>query len=297
MSNYSNDLSPQTPEAKRSRKKAPREDLLTASEALQELRIPKTTFQRLVQAKKIPKETPFGRTEGFYPKEFILMLASHLKGQTSYKQVLALLEQMTPREPEQLGATDWIQSRDLPYVLALDYEMYGLSDVVDMSITSKWWEKNAYQCRILFDKADRTKIWGVLTIMPLPREIIYRLLSHQISERDISPDDILLYGPGNVYDGYVASAIIRPERRAHLRMLIQSVLSFWCDQYPSIQLRRLYAYASTDKGFDLIQQLFFSPRYDLGENAYELDPMRRNRSRLVRSFQECIKLKETGKVE
>jgi len=74
-------------------------------------------------------------------------------------------------------------------------------------------------------------------------------------------------------------------------MLIQSFLSFLCDHYPSIQLAKLYAYASTDEGFDLMQQLLFSPRYDLGENVFELDPMRRNRSRLVRMFQECIQQK------
>ena len=292
MNDHSNDMPSQRTIAGHSRKKAPREDLLTASEATQELHIPKTTFQRLVRAKQIPKEVPFGRTEGYYPKEFILMLASHLKGQTSYKEVLALLEQMNPKEPEQLGDTDWIRSSDLPYVLALDYEMYGMAGVVDMHITSKWWERNPYQCRILFDKSDRTKVWGALTVIPLPLAIIYQLLSRQVSERDIFPDDIQLYEPGNAYDGYVASAIIRPERRAYFRMLIQSVFTFWCDQYPSLRLRRLYAYASTDEGFDLIQQLLFSPRYDLGENAYELDPMRRNRSRLIRSFQECIKMKD-----
>jgi hypothetical protein len=287
-----NQLSGQPEPRRESRKKAPREDLMTASEAILALRIPKTTFQRLVRAQKIPKEVSFGRTEGYYPREFIMTLSSHLQGQTSYKEVLALLERMIPKEPEQMGQTDWIQPGDLPYVLALDYEMYGLDQAVDMNITSKWWARNPYQCRILFDQADRTKVWGALTIMPLPLEIIYRLLSQQMSEREVSPDAIRQYEPGNVYDGYVASAVIRPERRAHFRMLIQSVLSFWCEQYPSIQLGHLYAYASTNEGFDLVQQLLFSPRYDLGEHAFELDPMRRNRSRLIRSFQECIKQKE-----
>ena len=71
MTNHSDAHSHQ-PERRRSAKKAPREDLLMASEAIELLGIPKSTFQRLVQAKKIPKETPFGRSEGFYPKSFIL---------------------------------------------------------------------------------------------------------------------------------------------------------------------------------------------------------------------------------
>jgi len=269
-----------------------RKDFYEASEAIAKLSIPKSTFEKLVRDKKIPKETPFGRKHGFYPKQFIDLLASHLKGQISYNEVLSLLVKMMPKETEPLSATDWIQPSDLPYVLALDYEMYGMSDVVDMNITGKWWEKNPYQCRILFDQSDRTKIWGVLTIMPLPIPTIYQLLRHQMSERGILSDDILPFERGNSYDAYVASAIIRPERRAHFRKLIQSVFAFWCEQYPAIRLNKLYAYASTDEGFDLMQQLLFSPRYDLGEDAYELDPMRRNRSRLIRLFQDCIKQKE-----
>ncbi|GCE32072.1 hypothetical protein KDA_75560 [Dictyobacter alpinus] len=294
MSNHSSDTQSDLPKRKRSAKKAPSDDLLMASDAIKELGIPKSTFQRLVQAKKIPKVTPFGKTEGFYPKEFIMLLSSHLKGQTSYSEVAALLEKMTSKEPEQVGATDWIRPSDLPYVLALDYEVYGTADVVDMNITARWWEKNPYQCRILFDQSDRTKIWGVLTIMPLPLEIIYQLLEHKISERDISQDDIMLYESGKTYNGYIASAVVRPERRTYFRMLIQSFLAFFCDQYPSIQIAKFYAYASTDEGFDLMQQLLFSPRYDLGDNTFELDPMRRNRSRLVRSFQECIRKKMEG---
>lgn len=292
MSNNFDNLSSDQPKPRRSKKKAPSDDLMMASEAIRELGISKSMFQRLVNAKKIPKFVPFGHTEGFYPKEFIYTLASHLKGQTPESEVAILLEKMLAKETEQFGATDWIQQSDLPYVLALDYEMYGIADVVDMAITGKWWQKNPYQCRILFDKSDRTKIWGALTIMPLPLSVIHRLLSRQMSEREISAEDILPYESGNSYDGYVASAVIRPERRTHFRMLIQSALAFWCEQYPSIKLRKLYAYASSDEGFDLVQQLLFSPRYDLGEDAFELDPMRRNRSRLIRSFQECIRAKE-----
>lgn len=268
-----------------------------ASEAIAKLRIPKSTFERLVRNQLIPKRMYYGQSHAHYPREFIDAFASHLHGETSYKEVALLLQKMNEAKDNQIGATDWIQSSDLPYVLALDYEMYGLHDVIDMAITSKWWAKNPYQCRILFDKSDRTKIWGVLTVMPLPLPLIYRLLKHEISEREITPDDILLYEPGHTYQGYVASAIIRPEHRAHFRMLVQSFLSFLCEQYPSIRLERIFGYASTDEGFDLMRQLLFSPRYDLGEDAFELDPMRRTHSRLIRAFQECIRQKDAQTAE
>ena len=263
-----------------------------ASEAIAKLGISKSTFERLVRNKLIPKRIFYGQSQGRYPRDFIDTLASHLQGKASYGDVALIVVQVIGHRPERAGDTDWIQPGDLPYVLALDYEMYGLDDVIDMTITSKWWAKNPCQCRILFDKSDRTRIWGVLTVMPLPLPLIYRLLNHEISEREITPDDIQLYEPDHTYYGYVASAIIRPEHRAHFRMLVQSYLSFLCEQYPSIRLERIFGYASTDEGFDLMRQLLFSPRYDLGDDAFELDLMRRTHSRLIRSFQECVKQKD-----
>ena len=149
-------------------------------------------------------------------------------------------------------------------------------------------------CRILYNAQDRRDIWGALTIMPLPEALIHRLLKHEIHERDIRPDDVLTYEPDHVYDGYVASVIIRPQYQLHLRSLIQSMLDFWCQQYPVIRLRRLYAFGATSQGRRFIHHLFFSPRYDLGSNAWELDPMSEdNPSRLIASFQDCIKSKES----
>ncbi len=66
------------------------------------------------------------------------------------------------------------------------------------------------------------------------------------------------------------------------------MFTYWCEQYPTVQLIKLYAYASSDEGLGLMKHLFFSPRYDLGENAFELDPYRYNPSRLIQDFQACI---------
>ncbi len=74
--------------------------------------------------------------------------------------------------------------------------------------------------------------------------------------------------------------------------MIESVFEYWCWMYPDIRFKKLYAFAASDGGLDLMRHLFFSPRYDLGDNAFELDPYRRNPSKIIKQFQNCLGVKE-----
>ncbi|GEM_PF-1223478 len=261
-------------------------DFYTAPEAIALLRsvgLSESTFYRWVREGIISKQLPPGRQRGArYPKKEVEDLIE--REGTDHPT-----EESEGEEVEPIGVTDWIRASDLPYVLALDYELYGPANYVDMSITRTWWEKNPRMCRILYDGEDRRYIWGALTIMPLAEETIFKLLRGEMEEREITADDIQTYEPGGRYYGYVASAAIRPEHHHRLRMLIHSMLDFWCEQYPDVRLEKLYAYAASDEGLGMMKHLFFSPRYDLGENAFELNPYRYNPSPIIQSFQECIK--------
>lgn len=241
-----------------------------------------STFRRKVKEHPIHSKMPEGRERGALYSAKDVQEAIKQQGK-SVKQVASKAE-----EP---GETDWIQEKDLPYILAYDLEMYGIENTVDISITHAWWKKNPYMCRILYDKNDRRNIWGAITVMPMKEEIIYRLLRQEIEEKSLTPNDILVYEPGNKYCAYIPSATVKPEHRQHFRKLINSVFNFWCEQYPQVQLAKLYAFAASEEGSDLIKHLFFSPRYDLGENAFELNPYQRTPSKLLKLFQECIKQK------
>ena len=258
----------------------------TAAEAIERMAqvgLSESTFYRWVREGIISKELPKGRQRGaLYPQDEVEAQIRRETGGAGSSRT---------NEPEERreGMTDWITAADLPYVLALDYELYGPGGYVDISITRAWWEKNPRMCRILFDGADRRYIWGALTVMPLPEPTIHKLLQGALEERDITPADILTYEDGKQYYGYVASAAIRPEYRQHFGQLVKSMLDFWCEQYPHVKLTKLYAYAASEEGLGMIKHLFFSPRYDVGENAFELDPYRYNPSRLIQRFQECIR--------
>lgn len=261
-------------------------EFLTAPEAIKlfiDAGLSESTFYRKVREGEIKKELPAGRQRGaLYLRSTIEDIVQR-EGATSTE---------TKNRETHIGATDWVQLSDLPYLLALDYEMYGPENVVDISITRGWWEKNSHMCRILFDAQDRKHIWGAVTILPMKEETIFRLLGQEMEERSITPDDIQTYEAGNAYCGYIASAIVRPEHRAHFRELIQSIFDYWCEQYPEVKLQRLYAFAVSDEGWDLVKHLFFSPRYDLGDTSFELNPYQRNPSRLITSFQKCLKHKD-----
>lgn len=263
-----------------------RDDLLTSAQAItlfEQAGLSEATFYRKVRDEKlIDKILPRGRSRGaLYPKKQVNKVIQDETGKTPLEE-----------RDEPLAETDWIQTRDLPYVLALDLDLYGVDNVPDISITHSWWEKNPYMCRILFDKKDRRNVWGALTIMPLKEDIIIKVLNNEVEEDEIRPDDIFTYEKGKEYVGYVASTVIRPEYQIYLRKLIKDMLSFLCDQYPDIKISKLYAFAGSPEGWELISHFFFAPRYDIGENAFELDLSRRNPNRLISDFQNCIKSKD-----
>jgi len=240
-----------------------------------------STFYRFVGEGRIRKRLPQGKLRG---------------AEYSLRDIERLTQQATSLAPVQtqtMSATDWITVDDLPHVQALDLRLYGPEDIVDFSITYGWWKKNNRMCRILFDVNDRRNVWGVLTIMPMDETVIFRILRKEMAEKEITADMIQEYKPNHSYTGYIASVLILPEYQSHLRSLLVSMLDYWCEQYPSMTLSRVYAFASSNEGYRLIRHLFFSPRYDLGENAFELDPLRPNNpSRLIRRLQDCIHSKE-----
>jgi len=144
-------------------------------------------------------------------------------------------------------------------------------------------------CRVLYDAEDRKDVWGYITMIPMKEETIFKLLRREMHERDIRAQHILTYEENGAYTAYVNAVVIKPEHQASLRTLINSLLDYWCTQYPRVRITKIYAYADSDEGWNLIKHLFFAPRYDLGEKAFELDPLQMNPSKLIKGYQDCLK--------
>jgi hypothetical protein len=43
------------------------------------------------------------------------------------------------------------------------------------------------------------------------------------------------------------------------------------------------------EGWSLIKHLYFAPRYDIGEKAFELNPSHPNPSKLIQAYQDYLK--------
>jgi hypothetical protein len=266
-----------------------------------------STFYRLVREGVIEKFLPEGRVQdALYNKVQVDDLVEggtpsrRKRKKTSRRQSPSLpqalkLEVRESREQSQAD-TDWIQQNDLPYVYVLDTELYGVENSVSPTTTWTWWQKNPHACRILFNKHSRKDVWGALTVIPMREEIIFRLLAGEMKEAEITPEQVLPYEPGHQYTCYVASVAMRPEHRQHFGRLLHSFLDFWYEQYPGVQITRLYGFAlggEDSDGVRLIRKLYFAPRYDIGdgENIYELRLDHYNPSPIIQQFQQSLREK------
>jgi len=280
---------------KRRGKSAPDETLYTASEAAQRLGVHNSTFQNYVRAKKVRKVVPEGKKEGFYPKEDIEKLADELQKQPTRKRKQRKQQVLTNQTKDIEGAaTDWIHYEDELNAYNLDCELYGFENSVSPNITWTWWQKNPHACRILYNKRDRNDFWGLLSIIPMEEEIIMRLLRNEMSERDILPGHVLEYKSGQHYSCYVAAVSMMPEHKHSFAMLLHSIMQFWLEN-PDIYIDRLFAFALGDDGMQLIRKMFFWPRRDISDNAWELDFSVLNPNKAIEEFRKRLQDARAGK--
>ncbi|HZS77783.1 MAG TPA: hypothetical protein VFA41_14310 [Ktedonobacteraceae bacterium] len=268
-----------------------KEEMITAEQGLKlyaEVGLSENTFYRHAREGKIRKYVPEGtQRKTLYHVEDIRKIVEY------YRHKRKQRVQAIQTKQEEQGKTDWVQAGDLPYLLALDYEVFGIDEAVDLLITHQWWKKNPYMCRVLYNEQDRKDMWGYITMIPMHEDTIFKLLRREMHERDIRPQHILPYEENHTYTVYVNAAVIKPERHSYLRTLMNSILNYWCEQYPKIKIAKVYAYAESDEGWSLIKHLFFAPRYDLGTRAFELDPLQPNPSKLITAYQDCLKERGT----
>lgn len=253
-------------------------DYLTASEAIAVLKIPPSTFYRFVREGKIKKYFPTAASKhGFYNSKEIARLSSKFRRESTTKDI---------------GETDWIQSAtDMGNMYNLEYPIYG-DETGDPSIVRKWYERNPYICRILYNKDDRRDFWGAIVLLPLAEDTIFKILCKKVKDVELDPQkDILTFEQPGTYDFYAASVIMRPDKRHHFFLLINSVFDFWCEMAPERTIGKIYGRIVSVDGEFIAKKLFFSPIWHIAENAYMLDLARPNPSKIVQSFQYCVQSK------
>ncbi len=249
---------------------------LTASEAIEMLNIPASTFYRLVKEGKITKYYPTSVSKhGMYS----LMEIAHMSNQ--FKQGVG-------GEEVGVGETDWLEGTDIGNIYDLEYPIFG-EQTTNPSIIRKWYERNPYTYRLLFRKNERRDLWGVMNMLPLEEETILKLLRGEMREAELDPQkDILTFDRPGTYNLYVPSVVLRSHKWQHFVVLINSVFDHWCAQAPERMIGKIYAHVYNRSGELLAKKLFFSPLWHLSDTAYMLDLARPNPSRLIQGFQQCL---------
>jgi hypothetical protein len=179
---------------------------------------------------------------------------------------------------------DWLLPSDIPAGLILDYQLYTEDiDLEEAAVYQSWRRNNNLLTMGAFSQ-DRSECWGYIQLIPLDESVILDILSGRRHENSIRPDEIQAYDRPGAYALLAISATALPERPDLLYKMLYKIMDFWIAQYPERYISRIYAQAVSEQGTLLIQHLFMSPRYDLAENAFELDLSRPSASKIVKQF-------------
>jgi hypothetical protein len=284
------------------------EEYITSKAGADLLGVPRQSFFYYVESRNIRKrETNRGGKDKYeYNYEDLLNIRDDIQAKMSARKKSTspgTSEATRLRAENQVtlsGATDWATNEDLPYIYALDCDIYGIEYSVPANKTLQWKKKNPTMIRVLFNANNRKEIWGCLTIMPMKEEVIFDLLRGDMSEQEITSEHILEYEPGKDYSCYIASCVIRPEKSHSFNLLLNSTLNYWCD-HSDIHLHKFYGFAAgasvdnltaANDGMRLVKKLYFSPRYDIDKNAWELNLDYYNPSPIIQKFQNCLQSKQ-----
>ncbi len=265
------------------------EALYTSSEARTKLNISTSTFKRLIDSGKIRKITPPNKKQGMYIKEDVDKVAEEMR---PFAQEAQNRKRPGRRSKRLTTEVDWQKISDLPAILKLDLEVYHESIVGDIGLYISWEKKNPNITLLAFETNNRGNVLAYLSLVPLPESIILSILKGEREEISISADEIETYERKGAYTLLAESAVTHPDHPEQLNHVLREALRYWCDQYPDRYIEKIYAQAATEAGDMLIRRLFFSPLYEISDDAYVLDLRKRGLAKPIRTFQECLKHKE-----
>jgi hypothetical protein len=262
------------------------EEMMTSEQGIKlyaEVGLSENTFYRNAREGKIKKTLPEGRQrDALYRAEDIRTIVEF------YRRKRKDRVQAIRTKKEERGKTDWVQAGDLPYLLALDLNVYREASLGDINLYMSWLKRNPRLTMAAFAAPDREKVLAYLTLLPVPESTALTILRGEKRVARIRPEEIETYEREGGYTLLAQAIAARPEHSAQVNTVLKKFMEYWCSQYPKRHIEKIYAQAATDKGDILIQKLFFAPRYDLAEGAYELDLKRPAASRFIRRLQRCM---------
>jgi hypothetical protein len=250
-------------------------DWITSREAEQELRISRQMFFYYVNKGRIRKQPTEKRGATLYNRGDILRLKAHIHTQEDIDHVFI----------------DWVTPNDLPNTLALDILVYQEPVIGDYKLYLSWLKRNPHITLAAFNADDREEVLSYINVLPLAEDVIMSIMRGERDEHSITPEEIDDGSREGDYFLLAESAVTKPGEVKFINELLRELSDYWCDLWPKRKLRKIYAQTYSDSGLFLVQKMFFAPMYGYPEDAYVLDLTRKNPSRFVQGFQDCINAK------
>jgi hypothetical protein len=218
--------------------------LYTAEQAIAKLRMHKATFHDYVKKGKIKKVTPPGRTQGYYEKSYIDKMA----------EANELFAIQYASDPASFGVAT---EEDIEGVYRVMVSFWGSIYVPTVEQRLSWYHVNPEMDYVV--KQDDI-VTGYITVLPLKRDVMDRLMNGEIGTKDLQPENILPFDPGVPLECWVGIAVkpgvYKPEKYG-IRLIAGTLKVLNALAERGVTIKRLWAKSETADGIKLCHDLDF----------------------------------------
>lgn len=256
----------------------------TAGEAIRKLQVPKSTFYDLIKKGEIPEgvKVPL-RKQALYRKDDIDKLV---------EERARYLEELK-QEPERLTFMP-PNREDLEQLKAIDLMVFHEETLISLDKQLERFKYNPEAILVLKDGRTDT-VLGSITLSPIRQEVLEKLISLEIDETQIQPEDYQPYTTDHPQDCYIVGIIARPGigEKFYAGRLMKAALDYLIRLLDrGIIIRRIYTVATTQEGDKLAQSLHLAPlpgetktQYEEFRRPYVLDlELKESKSSLVNRY-------------
>src|SRR5579885_291487 len=224
--------------------KAP-EGFYTATEAIQKLGIPRSTFYDMVEKGKIQKVVPPYKSDGYYPKSII-------DDMVRANQLFIVQYATHPATFEKATANDALGIYDV------GVSLWGTIGTPTVETRLEWYKSNP---DIDYVVKQEGVVVGYVSIMPLRHETIEQLLSGEKRGWEVKPEELLPFNPGIPLECFVMALGVRAglqkAEKYGMRLFVGAVHALGELAKQGVILDKLYATSNSPDGIKASLDLGF----------------------------------------
>lgn len=221
----------------------------TAREAIKKLGIPRSTFYDLVKANEIPKVTVPFRRQVFYPMQRVNELAEERASRGGAVE-----------QPPEKFAFVLPQRDDLEQLVDIERMFFHESILVPPEEQQEQLAYNPEAIHVLKDTRTNTVVGGI-SFSPIKPDVLEKLISLEIDESQVKPEDYLPYTIDTPLDCYVIDFVVRPGLMTtyYGSKLLQATLNYLIELLNrGVVIHCIYASVITKFGERLVKNLHFT---------------------------------------